>query len=52
MANMSPIFFIGLLIFVLPVITNIINWKLPGWIYTVGVIVIIIGVIHSVFFNR
>jgi len=52
MANMSPIFFIGLLIFVLPVITNILHWKLPGWLFGVGVVVIIIGIIHTVFFNR
>jgi len=38
-----PVLLIGIVICVAPVIGNIWKWKLPGWLYGVGVVVILIG---------
>lgn len=48
--NISPIFIIGIIIFILPTLLNIFNIHSPSWTFKVGLVVIVIGVIHTAFF--
>lgn len=43
----SPLLYVGIFIFVLPLLGTIIGWNLPKWISVIGVIVILLGVGHS-----
>jgi hypothetical protein len=52
MKIISPIFILGIFCFILPVILNIFSLKLGNWTYTLGTLLIIIGVIHTLFINK
>jgi len=47
--KVSPLLYLGLFIFVAPIILNIFRFKLPGWIGGFGMFILIIGVIHSAY---
>jgi len=46
--NISPILFLGIGIYIFPVVLGIIHVNIPKNIYTVGLVTIVIGVIHTV----
>jgi hypothetical protein len=47
--QLSPLIFIGIGIFILPVIFNFIHWQLPSWTNTLGIFVLVLGLMHTVF---
>jgi len=47
--KVSPLLYLGIFIFVIPIITNIFRWHLPGWISGFGMFILIVGVIHSAY---
>ena len=51
MAEISPLFFIGIFCFVLPVILGVFN-KHWNWPYTLGIILIVLGLVHTAWRNR
>jgi len=48
MPNVSPILILGIGLFVLPTLSPVIHFNFPGWLYFVGIIVILIGVGHTI----
>jgi len=44
----SPVLFLGIIIVISPFLANVIHKNLPGWIYGVGIFVILIGAFLSV----
>jgi len=44
----SPILILGIIVFVMPFFNFIVPW-FPGWLKGVGIVLIIIGAIHSIF---
>ena len=47
--NVSPLVFLGIAVFVLPFFKTIVKINFPGWLTGVGIVLIIIGAIHSAF---
>ena len=48
----SPFFYIGIFIFILPVILNLFNLPNFGFLFKVGIGCIVIGAIHTIFKRR
>jgi hypothetical protein len=48
----SPLFFVGIIIFILPVVTVFFKFQLPAWTYSIGLAVILIGAVHTVWKRR
>jgi hypothetical protein len=46
--NISPIFILGIIIFIIPTLFNIFNITLPSWTNKVGLVLIVVGVIHMI----
>jgi len=44
----SPILIIGIVIFVSRFFNFLLPFKIPGWVSTIGLVVILIGGIHSI----
>ena len=49
--KISFIMYMGIGCFIIPVITNIFHWKLPGWFFTIGILLIFIGAGHTIYLN-
>lgn len=47
-ADVSPIMIVGVIIFVIPFFGPIVKWNMPGWISGAGIVIIFIGIIHTV----
>jgi hypothetical protein len=47
--RLNPIILLGILVIIVPIISRIAKFKLPGWISTIGIVILIIGVIISAF---
>lgn len=46
--DVSPIFILGVIVFVVPFFGPVIHIKMPGWINAIGLILIFIGLVHTV----
>lgn len=44
-----PLLYFGIFVFVVPFLTPIIGWNVPKWISGVGVAIILIGAVLSIF---
>jgi len=47
--KLSPLFFIGIFCFVLPTIFNALKWHVGNWVFTVGLLFVIAGIVHTFF---
>lgn len=47
--NISPVLLIGIIIFIIPFFNTILHWNTPGWISGVGVLLILVGAVLSMF---
>ena len=45
----SPILVLGIIIFVVPFFGPIIKLRIPGWIGTIGFVLIMLGILHSIY---
>ena len=44
----SPVLILGIIIFIVPFFSNILNRDIPGWVSVLGVIIILIGALLSI----
>jgi len=47
-SNASPIFIFGVFILVLPFLAQAVQFSLPMWISGIGLVVLFIGLIHTI----
>jgi hypothetical protein len=53
MANkISPVFFVGIGIYILPIIFLFFGLDVPKYLYTFGLIVIVIAILHTFMLQR
>jgi len=52
MASISPLFFIGIFCFVIPVIMDVFGKHIGGWVRTLGIILICLGLVHTLWRNH
>jgi small neutral amino acid transporter SnatA (MarC family) len=45
----SPIFFVGLIVFVGAVILGIFGLRTPAWATTAGIVIVMVGIGHTVY---
>jgi hypothetical protein len=45
--DISPLFFLGIGLFILPILVGFFNITLSGKFYTFGIIVIVLGAFHT-----
>jgi len=48
----SPLFYLGIGLFIIPIILGFIHISGPSWFYTAGIITIIIGAFHTMLLRR
>lgn len=48
----SPLVFAGIFTFILPVVLGIINVRGFGFLNTIGIVLIIVGVIHTIYLRK
>jgi hypothetical protein len=48
----SPLFYVGIFVIILPVLLNIFHIPTPGWTYGLGMGVLILGAAHTVWKRR
>jgi len=45
--KISPLFYVGIVVFILPVLLNIFNINIP-FLNQIGMILIVLGIIHTI----
>ena len=50
-SGIHPALILGVIIFILPVITNIFHFQLPGFVSTAGIVLLIIGIVLTVYYS-
>lgn len=50
--SISFVIYIGIIIFIIPVLSQIVGIQLPGWISKIGLAGIAVGVGHTVWLRR
>jgi uncharacterized membrane protein HdeD (DUF308 family) len=49
--GIHPLLIAGVIIFILPVITNIFNLKLPDFVSKIGILLLIVGIILTIYYS-
>lgn len=50
--GISPLIYLGIIIYIIPVLLGILKINVPGWIMHIGLAVLVVGIMHTIYLRR
>lgn len=45
--KVSPLIYLGVIVFIIQALAGIIRWTFPAWVSTLGMVIIALGLVHT-----